>query len=439
MKKLKITAAMAAAGVLLVGACDILDVTDPQRYTDEDLDNALDAVAAGAEGDLYITMDQFVIYQGLLGDELQHTGTWAQYDDIDHGRITYGNSTNSDVNMQEMLRARFAADDAEARFIRVLGEAEAAASPLTVQVQTVSAMADLVLGMMFCEAPAEASGPAVPWSTIIAQAESKFTRALNTAQAAGEAEWALVNYAGRARARLYLENYSGAADDAAMIDNPLWVKNAEMSANSGRQNNSVVQLITTGNNSAAALRQKWWASLDRDENALLDPYTNEPDPRKAVRFPDGGPTGADTLAVDGVTPHYSQWKYRLIGDDIPFFDYEEMRLIEAEVAWHDGDLGTAQDIMNDLREAVGLSDLPATSDADVVKEYLLNERLAETWMEGHRVVDLRRLGELRGVFEDVADPQRPATRPAMFPMDDAEARDNPQIEDNASMRCLPMT
>ena len=156
MKKLKINAALAAVGVLFgFAACDVLDVTDPQRYTDEDLDNALDAVAAGAEGDLYITMDQFVIYQGLLGDELQHTGTWAGYDDIDHGRFYYGNS-NADGNMQEMLRARFAADDAEERFIRVLGESEAATSPLTVQVQTVSAMADLALGMMFCEA-------LIPW------------------------------------------------------------------------------------------------------------------------------------------------------------------------------------------------------------------------------------------------------------------------------------
>ncbi|HSM03256.1 MAG TPA: RagB/SusD family nutrient uptake outer membrane protein [Longimicrobiales bacterium] len=431
MKNLKINAALAAVGVLFgFAACDVLDVTDPQRYTDEDLDNALDAVAAGAEGDLYITMDQFVIYQGLLGDELQHTGTWAGYDDIDHGRFNYGNS-NADGNMQEMLRARFAADDAEERFIRVLGESEAATSPLTVQVQTVSAMADLTLGMMFCEAPAEAAGPAVPASTILAQAESKFTRALATAQTAGEDDWALVNYAGRARARLYLENYSGAADDASMIPDG-WVKNAQMSANSGRQDNDVVQLITAGNNAAAAVREKWWPSYDETTRSLLDPYTNEPDPRKAVYYP-------GTNGVDGVTPHYSQWKYQLIGDDIPFFDSEEMRLIEAEVAWVDGDLGTAQDIMNDLRNAAGLSDLPATTDPEVVKDYLLNERLAETWMEGHRVVDLRRLGELADVFEAMGDPERPTPRPAMFSMDDAEARDNPEIEDNAAARCLPMT
>ncbi len=418
------------AGIALSGCGDILDVSDPERYTSEDLDNALDAVAAGVEGDLYITMDQFVIYQGLLGDELQHTGTWAGYDDIDHGRFNYGNS-NADGNMQEMLRARWFAGDAEARFIRVLGEDEAANSPLTAQVQTTAAMADLLLGMMFCEAPAEPNGAAVSSQQILQQAEAEFTRALATSQAAGAQDWVLVNYAGRARARLYLGNHAGAAADAAQIPDG-WVKNAEMSGNSGRQDNDVVQLITAGNNSAAAVRQKWWDSYDDATRSLRDPYTNEPDPRKAVWF-------NGSLAVDGVTQHYSQWKYRDIGDDIPFFDSEEMRLIQAEAAWMDGDLATAQDIMNDLRAAAGLSALPASTDADEVKAYLLNERLAETWMEGHRVVDLRRLGELRMVFASLSDPERPATRPSFFSMDDAEARDNTNIEDDASVRCLPTT
>ena len=427
MNKASKFAALAAGSVLMgVMACDgILDVSDPQRYTSEDLDNALEAVAAGVEGDLYITMDQFVIYQGLLGDELQHTGTWAGYDDIDEGRITYSNH-NAEGNMQEMLRARWFAGDA-----RVLGEGEAATSPLMVQAQTTEAAADMLLAMMFCEAPAVPSGPAVSFTEILRQAEQEFTTALQTAQAAGESDWALVNYAGRARVRLYLGDYAGAASDAAQVPDG-WEKLAEFSVNSGRQNNSVTSLITANNNRAAAVREKWWDAYDHDTRSLRDPYTNEPDPRKAVLY-DG------SLGVDGVTPHYSQWKYRDLGADIPLFDSEEMRLIEAEAAWNAGDLDEAQAIMNALRAAAGLSALPATSNADTVKEYLLNERLAETWMEGHRVVDLRRLGELRSTFAAMNDPLRPPTRPTMFPMDDAEARDNPEIEDNAGARCLPMS
>jgi len=419
--------------VVLLGsmACDgLLDVSDPQRYTSDDLDNALEAVAAGVEGDLYAAMDQVVIYQGLLGDELQHTGTWAGYDDIDHGRFIYSNH-NAEAEYRQILRTRWFAGNAQERFVRVLGEAEAASSPLTVQVQTIEAAADMLLGMMFCEAPAVASGPAVASAEILRQAEAGFTRAIQTAERAGTPSWALVNHAGRARVRLYLGDYAGAAADAGRIPNG-WAKMAAFSANSGRQNNAVVSLITANNNRAAGVREKWWPTYHHASRSLLDPWTQEPDPRKAV-FYDG------SLGVDGVTPHYSQWKYRDLGADIPFLHADEMRLIEAEVAWRGGNLGEAQTIMNGLRSVVGLSPLPASADPDVVKQYLLNERLAELWMEGHRVVDLRRLGELRNVFAAMGDPERPASRPAMFPMDDDEARDNPSIENDTTKRCLPMT
>ena len=422
-----------AAGSLLLGTagCDgLLDVSDPQRYTSEDLDNALEAVASGVEGDLYVTMDQFVIYQGLLGDEFAHTGTWSGYDDIDHGRFTYSNH-NAEGNMGEMLRTRWFAGDAEERFKRVMGEAEAASSPLTLQVQTTAAMADMLLGMMFCEAPAEPSGPAVPYTEILAQAEQEFTRALTTAQSIGSEEWALVNHAGRARVRLYLGDYSGAESDAGQIPDG-WVKYADFSGNSGRQDNDVVQLATRGNNTAAGLREKWWPMYDDATHTLRDPWTNEPDVRIPV-WSDG------TIAVDGVTVHYSQWKYQTIGDDIAMFDSEEMRLIEAEVLWQNDDLDGAMTKLNALRTAAGLTPHGPTTDPDLVKQYLLHERFAETFMEGHRVVDLRRLGELRNTFAAMGDPLRPATRPSMFTMDDDEARDNPSIEDDAAARCLPTT
>ena len=428
------TASTGLAALLLattVGACDgLLEVSDPQRFTSEDLDNALEAVAAGVEGDLYVTMDQFVIYQALLGDVFQHTGTWAGYDDIDHGRITYSNH-NAEGNMREMLRARWFADDARERFNRVLGESEAATSPLSAQVETVSAMADLLLGMMFCEAPAEPSGAAVSPETILQQAVTKFTSAMATSQSAGESDWVLVNTAGRARANLYLGNYDQALADASQIPDG-WVKYAEFSQNSGRQDNDIVQLVTAGNNRAAGLREKWWPVIDNDAEMMRDPWTDELDPRIPASF-DG------SIAVDGVTDHYSQLKYQDLGSDVAFFDSEEMRLIEAEVYWQRGDLPMAMATLNALRSAAGLSPLPDTSDSDTVKQYLLSERFAETFMEGHRVVDLRRLGELRNVFAAMNDSERPATRPAYFPMDDNEARDNPNIDDNSSARCLPTT
>jgi hypothetical protein len=243
--------------------------------------------------------------------------------------------------------------------------------------------------------------------------------------------YAQVAYAGRARANLLLGNRAAAAADAAQLPDG-WEYAAIYSLNSTSQNNNMVQLITHGNNNAAGLREKWWPVFDETAGALQDPWTGAPDPRMPA-FYDG------TLGVDGLTPHYSQDKFKTLESDIPIFDSEEMRLIEAEALWDAGDLPGAIAIMDGLRATAGLGPLPATSDPDVVLDYLMSERLAEGFMEGIRAADLWRLDKAAEVFAAMGDPQRPASRPVKFPLDDLEAINNPNIENDANVRCLPMS
>jgi starch-binding outer membrane protein, SusD/RagB family len=422
---------VALLGVLVAACDDILTVADPQRYTSEDLDQALDAVASGVEGDMHWAIDQLVIHAELNSDVYRHTGTWAGYEDFDRGTFNYGNSGGSNTPLARLLQARWAAIDAKERFERVMDNATA--SPLYVQVQVVEGITDLLLGQNWCEAPLEPMGAAVPDTQILESAVQKLTTGQSLAQAAGQAEWARVAQAARARAHLLLGNYGQAAQDAAAIPDGFMYA-AKFSTNSGRQNNSIVSLTTAGENRAAGIREIWWDMVDTDAHLLRDPWTDELDPRVPIRF-------VGELGVNGFTDHYSQWKYRDRGFDIPMFHTGEMRLIQAEAAWRDGDLASATDLMNGVRAAAGLSALPATTDPAVVRDYLIHERFAQMFMEGQRMSDLGRFGLFTEI--DIFRGELPNTnifgpnRPVKFPLSRAEAVNNPEIADDAGVRCLP--
>lgn len=425
----------ALLGVAAAGCGDLLTVSDPQRYTSDDLDESLEAVANGVEGDLHRVMGNYLIYTALNSDEYQHTGTWIGFDNYDKGRFIYGNASGggggdgSDGVMNDLLRVRGFAMRSQERLARVLGN-QAATSPLMAQVMAVEGWANLLLAQSFCEAPAEPSGPAVADMQLYRVAVEKLTAALQTAEAAkvpAMAEWVR---AGRARAHLMLGNYDQALADAQAIpDN--FVKNAQFSSNSTRQYNSLVNLTTTGFNNAAAVRETWWSRVDVAAGMMRDPWSGQLDARLPVRY-----TGA--LGVNGTTPHYSQWKYRTLAAPVTLADGKEMRLIEAEVYWHKGQYDLAMGKLNALRTAAGLTPLANPNDKATVFGYLLHERFAELFLEGQRMNDLHRFGLVAqfiaaGAYGKTSE----ARRPTKFPLSKAEGINNPTIEDDAAKRCLP--
>ena len=421
-------AATAALSILAFGACGgLLDVSDPQQYTSDDLDAALPAVANGVEGAMHQVVDSYVIYQALLGDLYQHTGTWSGYDETDHGRFQYGTSA-MDGTHNSWLRAQWFAVDAEERFGRVLGEAEAAASELTAQVRLGGAFADLYMGMSFCESPAAPSGAAVTDMQLLQQAVQKFTDAIQTANAAGRADFAMAAQAGRAQAHLVLGDLASAASDAAAIPDG-FSYDAVFNVQS---TNSVVTLTTKTFNEAAGLMYVWWPQIDLSTSSgfMRDPWTDVPDPRMPVFF-DG------EVATDNETPHYSQWKYNDQTDDIPMVHSDLMRLIEAENLAQT-DMPGAMAILNTLRANVGLAALPDPADAAEMQTYLLSERFAELFMEGQRMVDLYRFDLVDDIFTPLADGERPgAGRPTKFSMTNDEAVVNANIQNDLTVRCLP--
>ena len=336
-----------------------------------------------------------------------------------------------DGTQNSLLRARWFAQDAEARFQRVLGDAEAESSPLTAQVRMSGAMADLYIGLAYCEAPGEPSGPAINSQALLRQAESKFTTAMSTASAAGTPEFQTAAQAGRAIARLMTGDYAGAAADAAAVPDGF----SYDAIFNQQSTNSVVVLTTKNFNEAAGLMYKWWPQIDQSDNSgfFRDIFTDAPDQRMPVFF-DG------EVATDNETPHYSQWKYNKDTDDIPMVHSDHMRLIQAEAMMNAGDYAGATAILNDLRDAVGLAPLDVAADQATMQENLLSERLAELFMEGFRAVDLHRFGLTAQIFGELNDGERDATgRPTQFSMTDTEAVVNAQIDNDLAQRCLPVS
>lgn len=411
-------AALLSLGVM--GCEGALEVTDPGRFVDEDLDSALEAVANGVEGGFYLNLSYHFIQAGLLSDEYQHTGTWAPWADIDKGLVIYGNS-QSDGQQNNLLQSRWFANDAVERFERVGGDV----APLIARSRSVEAWADLILGSNFCETPVEPGGPAVPREQVLAQAASRAA----AAEQLSSGDLALANRMAQARAQLYLGNLEQAAQLVASVPTDFnWY--AQYSNNQPSQNNSIVTLTTVGFNTAAGLREVYWPSIDLDAKMFVDPFTGELDARLPASH-----TG--NFGVDGVTPHYSQLKYNDRGADIRLFSGVEARLIEAEAHWARGEFGPALDLINVVRERAGMSPHAATMDGDQIFDYLVHERFIEFFLEGQRLPDLNRWNLIAPMVEAGVFIGTDPNRATLFPLSRGEALNNPNIEDALSARCLP--
>jgi hypothetical protein len=190
----------------------------------------------------------------MLSDELWDSSTWIDWRDISTGAIrpnrpqgTFGDGVQNSV-----LRARYSAQAAADRFAAGMGDS-ASTSPLTIQVKTVDAMADLILAMGFCESPPTQGTAAVSDTVMFKNALAKLTAVLPLAQNAhyvkAADKTAQVNWitAGIARANLMSGNYDAALAAAQQIPAG-FEKDAIFSSNSTTQNNNFSCRENAGSN-----------------------------------------------------------------------------------------------------------------------------------------------------------------------------------------------
>ena len=387
---------LTVVGIAALACQDALKVEDPQTFSTDDLNDPsiLSAVANGVEGAFQQVFDDVLVYTELLSDEIEDTSTWLPWADMSTGRVRGDWPTGGDFSTAQnnLMRARFAAIDAADRFTRVLGADAANKSKLMAQVKTVDGWTDLINGMAFCEAPLVPRGPRAPDTELYKQAVTKLTAAMTVATAANEPDWINFARAGRARANLLAGNFDAALADAQAVPAG-FLKQAIYST--GTQTHFPGNQFHQNRNRSGSLRRTFWPMVDTSNNNatptpvqyVKDPWTLQADQRMAVLHPRG------RLGVNNSTLHYSIEKFKDYASAITITSKREMNLIEAEAYWRKNDFANAIAALNRNRTTAP-ANLPAFVATGLtgqdVFDRILSERMAELFVEGHRMTDLDR-------------------------------------------------
>ncbi|NML69397.1 RagB/SusD family nutrient uptake outer membrane protein [Chryseobacterium sp. RP-3-3] len=130
-------------------------------------------------------------------------------------------------------------------------------------------------------------------------------------------------------------------------------------------------------------------------------------------------------------------------NDLPVFRLSEMYFILAECAVEEGNYGVAAGYIKNVRDArnyVGPVTLPIYSGKPIAYADILLERRKDLYLEGHRYLDLKRLGAIAGVAIDRDPTDDLKSIPVTIPIDDyrmkslpiprAETQGNPAIQQN---------
>lgn len=100
-----------------------------------------------------------------------------------------------------------------------------------------------------------------------------------------------------------------------------------------------------------------------------------------------------TLTLDELSGDYDVVRYQSFEDFVPFMRNEELVLIYAE-ANASSNSGEAVRAINAVRSAAGLGAYSGGTDAASIVDEVVNQRRYSLFGEGHRWVDMRRLGRL---------------------------------------------
>ncbi len=372
----------------------------------------------GAIGDFECAYQRYVVGGGLMSDELANAwlhSTNYMFDARHHPTNgSYGTTGCTSAQFMGIYTplsvARTSADTILARLEEWTDEQVEDRQSLIAQAAAYAGYSLLLLGEAMCSAAINI-GPEMTPDQLLAEAESRFDRAITAANAAGDETMLHFATLGRARTRLELGNLAGAAADAATIPDG-FVVDAVAGDGSTRVHNMVWVHLDVAGNAYSSIEDIWENATDM----------GAPDPRVTVI--NTGRTGSN-----GNTIILAQAKYPTRSSPVPIARTAEARLIVAEHLVSTGDLQGAEDIINELHAAAGLPEYDVTGlTADEVMQHVIQERAHELFLEGHRFADANR-------YELPLYPAAGVPFPnggtygdqRCFPLPDVERNNNPNI------------
>ncbi|MGQ0648248.1 MAG: RagB/SusD family nutrient uptake outer membrane protein [Gemmatimonadaceae bacterium] len=364
-------ASTAAVLALSVSGCKgVLEVSNEQEILDENLNNpdAVVPIMNGVIGDYALAYANAIDIIGLFGQELQHTGSFPTWREVENGIGTRPSGTGDQV-FQNASRAIWVADTAAVRFRKFLPDAEKRFEVATVLMW--GGFAHFLLADNYCEMTFK-GGPAETPRQGYERAKAVFEDAVKVATAANRTDVLRGAFAGRARVKLHLGDYAGARADAQQI--PQGFRLMALYGNNARENNTVATNTTTLIRREAGVHPRFY----NDARFKTEPRT---------AFRDKGDTAK---GPDPTRKFVEQLKYPARDTPIPVFTWQEARLIEAEAQLQLGNTSAAVTLINQVRAAANLPPYAGPNTAADVRAQLIYERQAELWLQAHSVVDWRR-------------------------------------------------
>jgi len=384
-----------SAALLLsaLAACDsLLDVPVPSRIPAGPLETPANAVLLtnGAIGDFDCALGSFIIVGGQLTDELEDaTETAARwvYDKraVPTDQQLYAIADCDDEGTYiPSNRARESADNV----LRILQNATDDQMPSGVSrdslIATLAAYAGyarIQLGEMFCSSVISTLNPdgSITYGTeltpaqMFQSADSSFTLAITTAQAAGNNQDALeMAYIGRARAELDQGLWDAAKADAQQVEGDVNYEHVPTASGTVPRRENRVWSESNSVGVASSVGPRYQGMT----------YDGVADPRVQA-------AAIGQTSESGVN-EWDQLKYPDVSTSIPIAKWSEAELIIAEADVRDGDPGDAITIINTLHSRAGLPAYSGGTDQASVLAQVIEERSRELFLEGQRLYDVIR-------------------------------------------------